>query len=354
MKDQVQRRLADFSDLQRPTVQRLQDTLFTSDLLIRELRSAGTEAENENMEYHIVIVEGRTPVAEHAHRYNRQLSTEVAPQNRRDITIHFRRGGLMRINELHWAYQPLQYPLLFPHGTHGWNRNFRDLNGRKLTMRQYMAPRLITRPGNYLLKAKRLFQMYVVDGQSRIESERLNYLRFHQNDLRWDTHRGFHDGLIEQDGEAAQTGRRVILPSTFTGGAPYLNEQAADAMSYATKFGKADFFIPITTNPKWPEFQQLAPNGQILDRPDLLSRVFYLKKKNVFWTWSRKTKSSAKYRHTSTPLNGRREDYLIWILWFGSQQIEESDRTTSIILSQRRSRFSTKILSCTEDPWTMW
>ena len=217
-----------------------------------------------------------------------------------------------------------------------------------------MAPRLITRPGNYFLKAKRLFQMYVVDGQSRIESERLNYLRFHQNDLRWDTHRGFHDGLIEQDGEAAQTGRRVILPSTFTGGAPYLNEQAADAMSYATKFGKADFFITITTNPKWPEFQQLAPNGQILDRPDLLSRVFYLKKKNVFWTWSRKTKSSAKYRHTSTPLNGRREDYLIWILWFGSQQIEESDRTTSIILSQRRSRFSTKILSCTEDPWTMW
>ena len=77
MEDQVQRRLADFSDLQRPTVQRLQDTLFTSDL-IRELRSAGTEAENENMEYHIVIVEGRTPVAEHAHRYNRQLSTEVA------------------------------------------------------------------------------------------------------------------------------------------------------------------------------------------------------------------------------------------------------------------------------------
>ena len=92
-----------------------------------------------------------------------------------------------------------------------------------------MAPRLMTRPGNYLLKAKRLFQMYVVDGQSRIESERLNYLRFHKNDLRSDTYRSLHDGLIEQDGDAAQTGRRVILPSTFTGGARYLHEQAADA-----------------------------------------------------------------------------------------------------------------------------
>ena len=290
MEGQVQRRLAYFSDLQRPTVQRLQDTLFASNHLIRELRSARTQAENENIEYHITILEDRTPVAVHARRYNRQLSTEATllqigePQNRRDITIHFRRGGLMRINELHWVYEPLQYPLLFPYETLGWNRNYPGFNGRILTMRQYMAARLMTRPGNYLLKAKRLFQMYVVDGQSRIESERLNYLRFHQNDLRSDTYRGLHDGLIEQDCDAAQTGRRVILPSTFTGGAPYLNEQAADAMSYATKFGKADFFITITTNPKWPEFQQLAPNGQILDRPDLLSRVFYLKKKNVFWT----------------------------------------------------------------------
>ena len=242
MEVQVQRRLAHFSDLQRPTAQRLQDKLFASNHLIRELRSARTQAEKE---YHIVIVEDRTPVAEHARRYNRELSTEVAllqvgePQNCRGITIHFRRGRLMRINELHWAYEPLQYPLLFPHGTPDWNRNYRDLNGRKLTMRQYMAPRLMTRPGNYLLKAKRLFQMYVVDGQSRIESERLNYLRFHKNDLRSDTYRSLHDGLIEQDGDAAQTGRRVILPSTFTDRARYLHEQAADAMTYATRFGKA-------------------------------------------------------------------------------------------------------------------
>ena len=74
MEGQVQRRLAYFSDLQRPTVQRLQDTLFASNHLIRELRSARTQAENENIEYHIVIVEDRTPVAEHARRYNRQLS----------------------------------------------------------------------------------------------------------------------------------------------------------------------------------------------------------------------------------------------------------------------------------------
>ena len=96
-------------------------------------------------------------------------------------------------------------------------------------MRQYVAEKLMTRPGNYLLKAKRVFQIYVVDGRSRIESEQLNYLRSHQNGLSSDTDRGLHDGLIEQDGDAAKTKGRVILPSTFTGGARYLHEQAADA-----------------------------------------------------------------------------------------------------------------------------
>ena len=51
-------------------------------------------------------------------------------------------------------------------------------------MRKYMAARLMTRPGNYLLKAKCLFQMYVVDDKYRIESERLNQLSFHPNVLR--------------------------------------------------------------------------------------------------------------------------------------------------------------------------
>lgn len=48
--------------------------------------------------------------------------------------------------------------------------------------------------------------MYVIDSHSRIESERLNNLRLHQENLRTDTSLGVHDGLIEQDGDTAQTG----------------------------------------------------------------------------------------------------------------------------------------------------
>ena len=209
-----------------------------------------------------------------------------------------------------------------------------------------MAARLMTRPDNYLLNAKRLFQMYIVDRQSRIESERLNYLRFHQNDLRSDTYRSLHDGLIEQDGDAAQTGRRVILPSTFTDRARYLHEQAADAMTYATRFGKAG---SSSQSPSIRSGQNFSNKLKI--EKFTIDQIFcqgcFTWKKNVFWTWSRKTKYSAKYRHTSTPLIGRREDYPICIFWFGSQQIKKSERTTSTVLFQRRYRIPTKILNCT-------
>ena len=38
----------------------------------------------------------------------------------RDIVLRFRSGPLHRISDLHPAYAPLQYPLLFPYGENGW------------------------------------------------------------------------------------------------------------------------------------------------------------------------------------------------------------------------------------------
>ena len=61
------------------------------------------------------------------HCYNLPTTDEIAvvlpddpstePQ---DIILHLRSGPLQRISDLHPAYAPLQYPLLFPHGENGW------------------------------------------------------------------------------------------------------------------------------------------------------------------------------------------------------------------------------------------
>jgi len=39
----------------------------------------------------------------------------------RDINSHLRGGGLQRISHRHPGYDPLQFPLLFPHGEISWN-----------------------------------------------------------------------------------------------------------------------------------------------------------------------------------------------------------------------------------------
>ena len=136
------------------------------------------EQENIPTDVKIVINETKRPSGEHSRRYNRPLSDEVAvlmpndATNNRDIVLHYRDGGLKRISELHRSYDPLQYPLLFPHGYNGWHANLKLQNGRKLTALVYYRYHIMVRQSvSVLLRAKRLFQQYLVDAYYKIEME---------------------------------------------------------------------------------------------------------------------------------------------------------------------------------------
>lgn len=51
-------------------------------------------------------------------------------------------------------------------------------------------------------------------------------------------------------------------------------------MSIVAKFGKPDLFITLTCNPNWKEIkEQLKPNQNTMDRPDIVATVFHLKLK---------------------------------------------------------------------------
>lgn len=53
-----------------------------------------------------------------------------------------------------------------------------------------------------------------------------------------------------------------------------------DAMALTAKFGRPDLFVTFTCNPKWREMtENLLPGEKATDRPDLVIRVFNLKKK---------------------------------------------------------------------------
>ena len=67
---------------------------------------------------------------------------------------------------------------------------------------------------------------------------------------------------------------------THTGSPRQMQQTYQDAMALVTKFGKPEFFLTMTCNPRWPDITNNLRRGQTpLDAPHLVSRVFrqYLK-----------------------------------------------------------------------------
>ena len=133
-----------------------------------------------------------------------------------------------------------------------------------------------------LLHGGRLFQQYLVDMWAAADQNRLSYLRSHQSDLRASLYQGFNDA-IDNSVDPHDIGKRIVLPSSYTGGPRYMKQCLQDALTLARFHKKIDLFITITCNPNWPEItRELLPGQSAVDRPDLCARVFEMKKKAAF------------------------------------------------------------------------
>ncbi|XP_035840188.1 uncharacterized protein LOC110913743 [Helianthus annuus] len=209
--------------------------------------------------------------------------------NNRDIVIETQTGTLKRISELHPSYLALQYPILFPYGDDGYridipHRGVVDVINKKrpnCTMREFFAYRVQDRINQFslILNSRRLFQQFLVDAYTMIESERLNYIRLQQKNLRSDSYESLCELRNKGQQDISKVGKRIFLPSSFTGGARYMMQNYLDAMAICKWFGYPDFFITITCNPKWPEVKRFLRDTNLKpeDRPDILSRLFKIK-----------------------------------------------------------------------------
>ncbi|XP_070037708.1 uncharacterized protein [Nicotiana tomentosiformis] len=112
-----------------------------------------------------------------------------------------------------------------------------------------------------------------------IESSRLKFIRTHQKQLRVDSYKVLTDAILHGDIDPSSQGKRIILPSSFTGGARYMVQNYQDAMAICKWAGYPDLFITFTCNPKWPEITRFVESRNLNpeDRPDILSRVFKIK-----------------------------------------------------------------------------
>ncbi|XP_031099739.1 uncharacterized protein LOC116003940 [Ipomoea triloba] len=130
-----------------------------------------------------------------------------------------------------------------------------------------------------MLYAKRLFQQFLVDAYTMVESSRLLYIRNNQKALRCEAYKCLSDALTRGEVDTSNQGKRIILPSSFTCGARYMIQNYQDAMAICRHKGYPNLFITFTCNPKWPEIQRYMKkcNLNAEDRPDIVCRVFQMK-----------------------------------------------------------------------------
>ncbi|MGN6629793.1 MAG: AAA family ATPase, partial [Candidatus Nitrosocosmicus sp.] len=133
--------------------------------------------------------------------------------------------------------------------------------------------------------ASKLFQQWLVDTYAKVEWDRLEYIRTHQTEICRSNYTNVEDFLKNLAAKkSAEIKKKIILPSTFTGGPRNMHEHFMNAMSIVSETGKPDLFITFTCNPKDPDILKcLKENQTPSDRPEIISRVFKLKKEHLLY-----------------------------------------------------------------------
>ncbi|XP_019200247.1 PREDICTED: uncharacterized protein LOC109193874 [Ipomoea nil] len=175
-------------DIHVEIVNVIQKDLDENNVLVKSFRMAMSELDiNPCAEVKIKLLGKRN---RDARTYNLPQVSEVAALivgdldtsiGERDIIVQSKGGHLQRISELNPSYLPLQYPILFPYGEDGYREDisFADVLGKRssggrqrISPREFFCYRIQSRLSapSTILFAKRLFQQFVVDGYTMVES----------------------------------------------------------------------------------------------------------------------------------------------------------------------------------------
>jgi len=98
-----------------------------------------------------------------------------------------------------------------------------------------------------------VFQQWIVDGYCTIKSQKLKYVRQHQQQLRVDKYINLNTSNDHPETLGRDKGKKIILQSSFFGGQRYMEQLYFDGMTICGHLGFPDLFLTLTCNPTWPE-----------------------------------------------------------------------------------------------------
>lgn len=208
--------------------------------------------------------------------YENTLRSQISPRSLLISTVDNRPQTIPTVSRL---WEPMAYPLFFPHGTLGWGLRPSEqdpfsvitLDGADAdaatTQTWHYRARLLREPRFSIFG--RLTNEYVVDMFSRELDARLAYIRSNQARLR----------AQEQDaalmGHEVQESENIYLPASFLGSGRWSSNQITDSLTIAAAYGPPTFFVTFTCNGDWPEIRsRLQPGQTYTDIPVVVCRVF--------------------------------------------------------------------------------
>ena len=117
---------------------------------------------------------------------------------------------------------PLQYPLIFPYGEDGYQEDIpiRDCQkygqSRKrirISLREFIAFRIQERKVEFgnVVNSRRLFQQFLVDTYTMIESQRLSFIRNNQKLIRSDILNGLQEVVNKGEIDPSFVGKCILL-----------------------------------------------------------------------------------------------------------------------------------------------
>jgi len=245
---------------------------------------------------HMVIYSDRS---KDQRRYNLPTANDVAavfrsddgcPEGPPQFVVYPKNGVPENLAAHCSGLDPMAYPLLFPYGDEGWFRGMPQVaeqttrHRNTVTQLQFAAHRFSVRQEfSPIIHGGKLFLQYIVDMFTRIEGERLAFIRREQSKLRAELYMNLHDAIrARAENEGARIGRQVILPKSFQGSFRNLHSNYLDAMAIVRQLGKPDLFLTFTCNPNWDEIKSNLKYSELPNmRPDLIVRVFHEKLKEL-------------------------------------------------------------------------
>ena len=188
-------RCTNFNDVRPALIAQLQVMLHGCNNYVKDLKSAIESVPKDDKQFQVIIHADRKPPDAHRGRFNEPAANEVAilivgqTFEKRDIVLHSRDNRLQKINEIHRSYDALQYSLMFCRGEDGYSISVPQVDAitkqplsKNVSAASFYSFRIMARQGqrNHLFWYRSLFNQFLVDMYAKIETERLNFIRYNQ------------------------------------------------------------------------------------------------------------------------------------------------------------------------------